>query len=356
MKVVFRVDASLEMGAGHVMRCLTLAHALQENGCDIGFICRQHKGNLIEKIRTDGFDVYELPLPLLNTKFDDKLSHASWLGVTQQQDADECAEFLRPVKADWLVVDHYALDEEWQSQLSSYYRKIMVIDDLADRRHQCDILLDQTFGRKRDDYLAFVPPKCRLLLGSEYALLRPEFAKWRPYSLGRRKRSSFKKMLVSMGGMDIENFTTQALKSLEACKLPNNVEVTVVMGESSPHLHSVASLVKKLTYNAQVSVDVRNMAEVMANSDVAIGASGSTTWERCCLGLPTVQLITARNQMTVAAHLKHAEVIQLVQSVEELPIGLQNLLENINNFVTTSKDIIDGLGSGRVVNVLSNHT
>jgi len=134
MKVVFRVDSSLKMGTGHVMRCLTLAKILKESGVNVEFICRQHEGSLVKKIRSNGFNVYELGL-LEGVEFDSKLSHTHWLGATQQQDADDCIEILKSAKTNWLIVDHYALDEDWQRKLKPYYDKLMVIDDLADRKH-----------------------------------------------------------------------------------------------------------------------------------------------------------------------------------------------------------------------------
>ncbi len=176
MRVVFRVDASLQMGTGHVMRCLTLALVLKENGVDVRFICRKHKGNLIDKIRSNGFNVHELEL-LVEIEVDNRLAHSQWLGATQQQDADDCINILKVEKTNWIIVDHYALDEQWQKRIKLYCKKLMVIDDLADRKHQCDVLLDQTFGRQQKDYLALTPEGCELLLGSQYALLRSEFSK-----------------------------------------------------------------------------------------------------------------------------------------------------------------------------------
>ena len=181
MKIVFRVDASLKMGTGHVMRCLALAQMLKENGANVEFICRKHKGSLIEKIRSGGFVVHELEV-FEEIEVDNKLAHSHWLGATQQQDANDCIDMLKAEKSDWIVVDHYALDEQWQKRLKPYYEKLMVIDDLADRKHQCDILLDQTFGRQQEDYSELTPKDCQLLLSSKYALLRPEFSKWRSYS------------------------------------------------------------------------------------------------------------------------------------------------------------------------------
>lgn len=352
MRVVFRVDASLEMGTGHVMRCLALAQALKTKGVEVIFVCRQHPGNLICKIQKNGFHVYELPPPLFDGKLDDRLPHASWLGVTQEQDANECTAFLSSIETDWLIVDHYALDKEWQHQLQSYCQQIMVIDDLADRHHWCDLLLDQTFERRSDDYLTLVPKKCRLLLGSQYALLRPEFSEWRGYSLKRRSLLEFKQLLVNMGGVDLNNVTSKILQQLKTCNLPHDINIIVVMGGYSPGLKEVQALADEMPYQTKVSIDVDNMAELMSNSDLAIGASGATTWERCCLGLPTIQMVIAENQHTIAKRMSEKGSVQLCKDVNTLPYLINNA-ENWMDIVSRNcQHIIDGTGVFQVVDVL----
>ncbi len=321
MKVVFRVDASLQMGTGHVMRCLALAQALKYNEANVEFICRKHEGSLIDKIRLNGFNVHELEVL---EEVDDKLAHSHWLGATQQQDADDCLDILKAEKTNWLIVDHYALDEQWQKRLKPYCKKLMVIDDLADRKHQCDVLLDQNFGRSYQDYKDLVPASAKLLMGSEYALLRPEFEKYRQYSLDRRKDEKFKKLLINMGGADKDNITGKVIERLQVAKLSKDVEITVVMGKTAPHLTSVITSANNLPYRSEVKVDVDNMAELMANADIAIGASGATTWERCCLGLPTIQLITAYNQTFIARKLNKINAIKLVE--------IDDVVENLENF------------------------
>ena len=323
LKVVFRVDASLAMATGHVMRCLTLAQVLKENGADVEFICRKHKGSLIDKIQSNGFYVHALEV-LAEIETDNKLTHSHWLGATQQQDAGACIDIFKVKKADWLIVDHYALDNQWQKRLKPYYEKLMVIDDLADRKHQCDVLLDQNFGRSSQDYKDLVPTSANLLMGPEYALLRPEFEKYRQYSLNRRKDEKFKKLLVNMGGTDTDNITGKVIERLQITKLPKDVEITIVMGKMAPHLSSVITSVNKLPYRSEVKVDVDNMAELMANADIAIGSSGATTWERCCLGLPTIQLIAAYNQEFIARKLNKINAIKLVE--------INDVVENLENF------------------------
>ena len=352
MRVVFRVDASLQMGTGHVMRCLTLAQVLKGNGVDAEFICRKHKGNLINKIRSSGFNVHELEI-FEDIEVGNKLAHSHWLGATQQQDANDCIDVLKAEKPDWLIVDHYALDEQWQKQLKPYYEKLMIIDDLADRKHQCDILLDQTFGRQQEDYSEFTPKGCELLLGSQYALLRPEFSKWRAYSIERRSKPEFKQLLINMGGVDVDNVTESILDELKICNLPNDMNITIVMGKSAPRLESIRAKADALPYKIVVKADVDNMAEIMANSDIAIGAAGATTWERCCLGLPTILIVIADNQIDTARNLDAINAIQLINNSHQLPGNIDSILQSINKMSLVSSSIVDGKGSTKVAKFIA---
>jgi len=354
MRVIFRVDASLQIGTGHVMRCLTLAQMLKENGANVKFICRKHEGNLIDKIRSSGFNVSELDL-LLGDKVDHKLFHSHLLGTTQQQDAIDCVSALQPTKIDWLIVDHYGIDEDWQKDLKVYCDQLMVIDDLADRKHQCDILLDQSFGRQQRDYETLVPTSCRLLLGPQYALIRPEFANWRQYSLERRTHPTFKQLLINLGGIDVNNVTEQILKELEICNLPHDMKIIIVMGGSAPHLESIKSKADSLSYKIEVKVDVDNMAEIMANADIAIGAGGITTWERCCLGLPTLQIAIAKNQEFSNETLAGHNAVKLLKEVREVA----NLLKDPGDWMKVvgglAAQICNGMGAYKVFSKIANY-
>jgi len=350
MRVVFRVDASLQMGTGHVMRCLALAQVLKENGENVEFICRKHEGSLIDKIRSNGFIVHELEI-FEETEVDSRLAHSHWLGATQRQDADDCIDIIKADKSDWLIVDHYSLDEQWQKRLRPYCEKLMVIDDLADRKHQCDILLDQNYGRSPKDYEAFISESTKLLMGAQYSLLRPEFEQWRQYSLDRRKEANFKSLLLNMGGTDPDNITEKVVERLRTANLPKDIVITIVMGKTAPHLQSVKSCASKLPYRSEVKVDVDNMAEVMANSDIAIGASGSTTWERCCLGVPTIQLITAYNQKFVAQQLDKVNAIKL-SNIDDMVENLENFQYWMKEVSENAKKVTNGSGVKEVLGCL----
>ena len=356
MRIIIRTDASQQIGFGHVMRCLTLAQVLKDNGANVEFICRRHNGNLVKKIHLSGFYVYELEV-FEESEVDTKLVHSHWLSTTQQQDADDCIDILKSSQIDWLIVDHYSLDEDWQYKLKPYCEKLMVIDDLADRKHQCDILLDQTFGRQQEDYSTLTPKGCTLLLGSQYALLRPEFTKWREYSLERRNKTKFKQLLVNMGGVDVDNVTESILDELmRVCSSLNDINIIVIMGGSAPHLESIKSKANILSCKTDVKVDVGNMAEIMANTDIAIGAAGSTTWERCCLGLPTIQIITAKNQQFLAETLMQQNIVKLVKETKDTTCLLERSIEWMKDAGLAASQVCDGKGRYRVFNRMSDQT
>jgi UDP-2,4-diacetamido-2,4,6-trideoxy-beta-L-altropyranose hydrolase len=354
VSVVIRADASLQIGTGHIMRCLTLAQALKENKAQVEFICRAHEGNLIGYIQQKGFKVHSLPilepktavLGLARLEGEKVLAHSDWLGATQLQDADECKVILKKLNPDWLIVDHYAIDEIWQKELQGAHQKLMVIDDLADRRHECDLLLDQTFGRQLQDYQKLVPDNCQMLLGSQYALLRPEFAQWREYSLKRRKAPEFKTLLITMGGVDQNNVTGQVLEELRNCELPLDMEITVIMGGTAPHIEDVKSIAEKSPYKAKIMSNIANMAEIMANSDIAIGASGATTWERCCLGLPSIQVELADNQKVIFELVRQSGIALCIQErqLQQLCSQIKRLESRQLEIVENSAMVADGMG------------
>lgn len=356
MKVTFRTDASLQIGTGHVMRCLTLADALAARGADCQFICRAHEGNLIDYIRTKGHTAHPLPVGAALPRSPADPTHAPWLGATQAEDAEACTPILAAQRPDWLIVDHYALDARWERALAPHYRKLMVIDDLADRPHACNLLLDQTFGRDAADYRPLVPADCHLLCGSQYALLRPEFAALRPYSLQRRARPALRELLITMGGVDKDNATGQVLQALRACPLPADCRITVVMGATAPWLDEVSKQAQDMPWPTRVLVGVNDMAQLMADSDLAIGAAGATSWERCCLGVPTIMLVLAENQRKIAEALCEASAAHLLDASKPLnqPLITPEYLEPLwlGAISAAAAAITDGLGVAQVIKAL----
>lgn len=362
-RVAFRTDASLQIGSGHVMRCLTLADALKARGAECHFISREHPGHLLEVIRQRGHKVTSLPAALPSTSTPNasesvqEPAHAAWLGCDWQADAQQTGAILASLQPDWLVADHYALDQHWEEAVATYYRKLLVIDDLADRTHRCDLLLDQNLGRQPQDYANLVPATCQVLTGPHYALLRPEFAALRDYSLKRRANPQLKQLLITMGGVDLPNATSQILAALQTCPLPAACRITVVMGATAPWLAQVCELAEQMSWSTDVLVNITDMAQRMADSDLAIGAAGSTSWERCCLGLPTLMVVLADNQRDIAIGLERAgAAIALDQhSGDQFAVELKNaivrLVSNeiaLVNLSHAASNVTNGCGTNLV--------
>ena len=371
MRIVFRTDASLLMGSGHVMRCLTLADALNAKGADCHFISREHPGHLLELIRQRGYKVNSLlahvtpaqtaikNIVINSSILQQEPAHAAWLGSTWQTDVQETAPILASLQPNWLVVDHYALDQRWGEALAPHYRQLLVIDDLADRPHHCDLLLDQNLGRQPEHYAQWVPAHCRVLAGPHFALLRPEFAALRSYSLQRRLvQPALRQLLITMGGVDQPNATGQVMQALKTCALPANCRITVVMGLSAPWLLNVRKLAVKMPWSTEVVVNVNDMAQRMADSDLAIGAAGSTSWERCCLGLPTLMVVLAENQQAGAQALENAHAVRLIGCVSDiaaqLPLAVRELIHSDcqSRMGLAASAIIDGHGTEKILNAM----
>ena len=299
MKITFRCDAAIHIGTGHVMRCLTLAAALSDKyKASISFICRAHDGHLANKIKQSGFDVFLLPK---NSTFKagNYPEHAAWLGDDWMTDADQSIGYLKKLgQQDWLIVDHYAIDARWHQKVRFFTKKIMVIDDLADRQLDCDLLLDQNFYRNMfDRYCNKVGKKCLQLLGPSHCLLRKEFftvnkAKWRELD---------PRVLLFFGGSDLPNTTTAAIIAiLPVIDLLGHVDV--VVGESNPralNIQDVCNKHVKLHYHFATNC----ISQLMQSAQLFIGAVGSTTWERCSLGLPAIVVTNANNQVQLAKDL-----------------------------------------------------
>lgn len=358
--ILFRTDASLDIGTGHVMRCLTLAEALRERGASCRFVCRAHPGNLIDLIRQRGFAVHALLHDPNWRPSELAPAYASWLGADWRTDAEQTKVGAGATAVDWLTVDHYALDARWERQLRPVCRKLMVIDDLADRDHDCDVLLDQNLGRHAENYVSLVLRSCTVLAGPRYALLRPEFAALRPYSLIRRSSPQFKHLLIAMGGVDMDDATGKVLDALRICPLPEDCRITVVMGSHAPWLAQVRTKAATMPRPTEVQVNIRDMAILMADSDLAIGAAGSTSWERCCLGLPTIVILLAKNQFENGKALEAAGLAIVIPSphvspcklAESLASALHNILGDYAKISSQCTAISDGNGVQRLLNIL----
>ena len=288
VRVVFRVDASTEIGGGHVFRCLTLAEELRGNGIVSAFVCREQPGDLIGIIAGLGHTVLRLTAPGGN---EDRQS-----GTKAEDFRDTGAALAAFPRFDWMVVDHYGIDASWEREARRFATNIMVIDDLANRRHDCDVLLDQNYylnAARR--YEGRIPDSSVLLLGPGNALLRKEFHEARPRATLRS--SGIRRVLVSYGSSDPTNETEKALSALELADC-GSMDTVVVIGSTNPRQHEIIRRCSERP-NIQLIIQTNRMAELCLDADLSLGAGGSTMWERCLLGLPTLVIITAENQSEV---------------------------------------------------------
>lgn len=288
--IIFRVDGSIEIGTGHVMRCLTLAHRFKKEGEQVAFICRGTENDCIELIEQQDFFVYELP----------SYEGSLWTYVADywKKDAEETIEILRQYSVEKLIIDHYSIDIKWEKVVRPFTKEIMVIDDLANRQHDCDTLLDQNFYLNMETrYDGLIPHTATLLLGPSHALLREEFieAKNQIKSFNGRVERVF----IFFGGSDPTNETEKVLSAIIPIIERYNLEVDVVVGNNNPkkkQIKEISLTCDQIHFHCQIN----NIAELMAKADLAIGAGGATVWERTFLFLPSMVISVAENQLEIA--------------------------------------------------------
>ncbi|MDV2583340.1 UDP-2,4-diacetamido-2,4,6-trideoxy-beta-L-altropyranose hydrolase [Alkalibacillus haloalkaliphilus] len=320
--IYIRVDASRDMGSGHVIRCLTLADELRKTGHQVEFICRQLNGDLINMIQDKGFYVHTLTktnttdLPLVT-------QHSHWLQVSWEQDAEEVKSIVKHKRVDWLIIDHYAIDVNWEKVLRPYVKRIMIIDDLADREHDGDLLLDQNYYTDQDTrYLQLVPESCQTLLGPSYALLRDEFRMSPPYI-----REKLSRILVFMGGSDPTNETRKVIEGFLQLN-PQSIKLDVVIGKLNLYTETLQKLCEPYS-NIRCFTHIDYISELMLNADLAFGAAGSTTWERCSLGLPSAVMTVARNQESLIQHIASTgSILNLGRASENSSKQIASVIES----------------------------
>lgn len=305
MRVLFRTDASIAIGSGHLMRCLTLAQALRQAGHQVYFACRQHPGHLLQLLTDLGFTTFTLP-PLANPP---QQGYQAWLGCTEAEDASALISSLDTTQNtgmfDWLIVDHYGLGAQFSHTMRPRCRAVLQIDDLANRQYDCDVLLDQNLVPDyASRYQALLPQHCQPLLGPRFALLRPEFAGFAPtqrqFPLAFNAQSPAR-LLVFFGGSDEQNFTSLTINALQQFQEPHWL-ADIVIGQANPHrllLQQLCAQDRRLT----LLVQTPGMAGLMAAADLMIGAGGATHWERACLGLPAIVVALADNQQATTHYL-----------------------------------------------------
>lgn len=371
--VLIRVDGSNDIGLGHVMRCLTLADALGEQGIKSVFICRHLPASIKDKIITKGHEVIifsneNTPLP-----DDTQGIYGAWLSTTLEHDIKQTISAISKTikkysKPAYVLIDHYALDANWEKSIKKAFgAKIIVLDDLSNRRHDCDYLIDTTFGKTIKDYQGLVPENCKLMIGSEFALLRPDFAQLRNKTLKAHDKdyaneADVQNLLISVGGVDKDNVTMMMLKIINQLDKTPKFLTHVLIGVTYPYLAELKTLIRTLPFKVKLHQDITSIAELFALADICIGAAGSSSWERCCLGLPTINIVIADNQKTIAQKLSQKKAILNAGRYEEITTQefinnyLEPALKNSNiryELSMNSRDLCDGHGATRVLAEMS---
>lgn len=362
LKVAIRADASVEQGTGHLMRCLVIADALRERGHKCIFVTQPFLPKLIKQIKDRKHRVVILnndaPHPEGSVVCDEYLK---WLGRSVARDAFETFSVINREKPDVIIADHYAIDATWMKHVASNDLKKVIIDDLANREHFCDILIDQNFGRIPQHYDQLVPKETTILAGSEYVFIKEDFKKNREKMQADRLERDPRHLNICMGGVDKENSSFRILETIMKLEYFKNWSVDVVLRSSSPNAKMLNQYVENHPRNVKVYFDYDNMASLFGKADLAIGAGGVTLWERCCVGLPTLLLTIADNQVPAALAMSKTGAIVYSGDIREK--NWQTKLGSNLSMISTKLDIIhqmsrkafcicDGNGLGKVCDII----
>jgi UDP-2,4-diacetamido-2,4,6-trideoxy-beta-L-altropyranose hydrolase len=359
MNFAFRTDASKKIGSGHLLRCLSLAKTLRAQGNKCQFIIRKQQGNLIKKIKNENFEVAVLS-NIKNIKNSNSI-YSNLPNVDWNEDAKQTRNILKEKKIDWLVLDHYGIDKRWEKKLRKYTGKIMVIDDLAKRSHDCDLLLNQNLSASlKKRYQKILPKNCNVLLGPEYALLQKEYADLHlsaPPRIGPVKH-----ILVYFGATDQTNLIKLIISAFLQLER-KDIELEIIVGSNtrSKEIEKLKIFSKK-NKNIKLNNELKSLAPLILKSDLAIGACGSTSWERCCLGLPSLAITIANNQIPIAKELHKLELIRWLGHYDiitsniirqELEVSINRNLEIWSN---KCKLVTNGNGARKVASILTLNT
>lgn len=341
LECVFRADASAAIGTGHVHRCLGLADELKARGHGVTFVCRSEPGHLIGLIRDRGFECTVLPV-----------------GIEPKEDARRTAAAIEAKGApvDWVVVDHYGLDATWERIVGSKSRRLFVVDDLADRPHDSDVLLDASHGEDATNrYEALLPARTRMLLGPRFIPLRREF-------FGRpqipRSARPVQRILMTFGGNDPLDITGLALRALDHPEF-GAIALDVTVGTSNPRLEEVCRLAEGMK-QATLHVQHPRPSILMDAADLCLGAGGTTSWERCYIGLPSLIVVLADNQREIAERLDRMGVVRSLGdgtrlTVEDLRTAVRSAIGDRDWQLASSRAgqaLVDGGGIARMVRVI----
>lgn len=336
------------MGTGHVMRSLVLAHKLAEQGNEVAFICADLNENISSHVTSEGIKLFNL-----GYKPDNPLI-ATW-----QPDLEETIEIFKKEQPDMVLVDNYFLGYEWENGIRPYVKKIMVTDDYLNRKHDCDIFLNQNFpASERGELDKFLPQNCIQILGPEYAILRSEFLE------AKRKElplESFNNILISFGGTDNFNLSEKILDFFIGNKKYSNAKINCVVGWQNHNKEKIKQLCdanNNFYYHCQINY----MARLMEDADLCIGAGGSSSWERLYMGVPSIIVSLAENQDGICNWLHSRKLSYFMGQAENFSYkALNDAMEKIISdeswkiaIITLGKNTVDGNGANRIVQAINN--
>jgi UDP-2,4-diacetamido-2,4,6-trideoxy-beta-L-altropyranose hydrolase len=348
--IFIRCDSSTDIGSGHVMRCLNLALSLKNEGATAIFICQNLVGNVSSRIRDAGFEVIFIPT---TTNYGFHLNE-----IIDAEETHKIINRLSNCKKNkpLLIADHYGIGIEWQNYIKPS-TNLVVIDDLADHKHNANIIINQNlYSKGATLYKSLANKDALILTGPQYSLLSSYFVNARPQKL--LVKQNIERIIITFGGSDQDNNTLKALKATLNV-VTNNVLVDVVVGQNHPDKKSLKDISE--THSNVILHDyILNFAAFLKDCDLMIGAGGVTQWERSCLGIPGIILSIADNQTKVAQNIAAAGAGIYVGwhedvQIEKIKHTLRNLIDNFSlrqSIAQTSYNLNDGNGAKRITEIL----
>ena len=337
--IFFRVDSSFNIGFGHLNRCLILAEIFKKKKIKVHFICKNLKGNVTNEIKFRGYNLH-LIKNIRNSNYEDYINTRK---ILEKFETETC----------YLVIDNYHWDEKYEQKLRFLVEKIIVIDDLANRKHDCDLIIDQNlyskFERRYDN---LVPKNCHKLLGPKYVLLRKEFLT----SKKKTQINSTNKIFVSFGGQDVSNQTIRVLSAIKKSKL-NYKKINFLVNKSNTNLIDLKKISKNMK-GVSISTDGKKLVKLIQNSDLCVGAGGSMTWERAYLGIPSIVSILSENQLEITNTMGKKKCIynmgwsKNVKISDYQKIFDQLKINELNSMSQRNKKVIDGKGVSRINKII----
>lgn len=336
MNFIFRVDSSVEIGHGHLMRCLVLAKELSKLNVNISFICRDHEGSAHQLILDSGFELHLLPGKSIDIPSND---YNDWLGSSQKADVEQCNQIMSGLNVDHIIVDHYSIDIEWESR--AICQNLTIIDDLANRKHVCRFLIDQSLVNTKSSYNPLIKDNYTYI-GNENIILRDEFR-----SCDNWYNSHQNSVFICMGGSDPKNKTTQIVRSLK-----NNTDligkigtINVVAGSSFTSRDELLKEIVDSPIDIAIQTNSQEISKQMTDSHFSIVSCGTMVLESCSLGVPTIGIVLADNQAPTAEYLCNKQAIYSVA----IDANVDESLGHIVSSLLSNNRLLDNLSNNALL-------